>query len=230
MTGTSVRIVLVRHGETVANTEGRWQGQSDSPLTERGWEQARLLAQALAREPLAAVYSSPLGRAMNTARLVAEPHGLPPLASSRLIELNVGSWTDRLASEIREESPELSRAWKDSPWSVRLPGGETMAELQDRALAFFDEAMPRHLGETVAVISHGAIIYTVVTHALERPLTDLWLKEARFSNCQIGRLEWMPGRGLSIVDLCEISHLEPVGVITGWRVAEPHPNVARSGA
>src|SRR5437660_8866268 len=90
--GTAVRILLARHGETVFNVEGRWQGQADSPLTERGLAQARELARALAHEPIAAIYSSDLGRAFLTAAEVATPHGLQVIADRRLREIDTGEW------------------------------------------------------------------------------------------------------------------------------------------
>src|SRR4051812_19585817 len=100
MGGTPVRILLARHGETVFNIEGRWQGQADSPLTERGRAQARELGRALASEPIAAVYSSDLGRAADTARAVAEPHGLKVITDERLREIHVGEWTGKGRAEI----------------------------------------------------------------------------------------------------------------------------------
>src|ERR1700675_244272 len=100
MPGTPVRLLLVRHGETVFNVTGRWQGQGDSPLTERGLAQARELGRALAHESIAAVYSSDLGRAMQTAREVAAPHGLDVQSELRLREINVGGWTGKNGAEI----------------------------------------------------------------------------------------------------------------------------------
>src|SRR5207249_8628682 len=93
MSGTPVRILLARHGETVFNVDGRWQGQSDSPLSDRGLAQARELGRALADEQIAAVYSSDLGRAMATAREVGAPHGLAVQAEPKLREIHVGGWT-----------------------------------------------------------------------------------------------------------------------------------------
>src|SRR5260221_4186889 len=100
MSGTPVRILLARHGETLFNVEGRWQGQSDSPLSERGLAQARELGRALASETIAAVYSSDLGRAMSTAREVAEPHGLTVQAEPQLRGIHVGGWTVLDGAEI----------------------------------------------------------------------------------------------------------------------------------
>src|SRR5919197_1148474 len=126
MGGTPVRILLARHGETVSNLEGRWQGQTDSPLTERGLAQARELGRALADEPLAAVYSSDLGRALETAREVAAPHALEVTPDPRLRELHVGRWSGRVGRESRGEFPGLSALWGDRPAELVLPGGESL--------------------------------------------------------------------------------------------------------
>src|SRR5262245_53758645 len=148
MTGTPVRIALARHGETVFNVERRYQGQSDSPLTERGFQQARELAESLKNEPIAAVYSSDLGRAFETARLVAAPHGLDVMQDPRLREVDVGDWTGLSAAEVAATDFERLQAWQSRPATVRLPCGETVADVQARALAFFAERMPEHAGQT----------------------------------------------------------------------------------
>jgi broad specificity phosphatase PhoE len=217
--GTPVRIALVRHGETVHNVEGRWQGQSDSPLTERGREQARRVAAALAREPVAAVYSSDLGRALATARAVAAAHGLEVGADARLREIHTGSWTGRSGAELRQEQPATMQAWRERPWALRLPGGEGLADVQARALAFCDEVLPRHTdeGSVVVLVAHGTINQALLVHALGRPLTELWLKE-RIGNCQISWLEWTPSTW-RVVELCDARHLEGVGTLQGWRAA-----------
>src|SRR5215207_3510449 len=144
MTGTPVRILMARHGETVFNIERRFQGQSDSPLTERGVAQARELAHALATEPVTAVYSSDLGRAFETAMVVAVPHGLDVIADPRLREVDVGHWSGLNGAEIDATDGERLRAWHLRPASVRLPNGEALAEVMARALDFFSERMRDH--------------------------------------------------------------------------------------
>src|SRR2546421_444789 len=164
--GTPVRILLARHGETVFNVEGRWQGQSASRLTERGLAQARELARALADEPIAAVYSSDLGRAVDTAAEVAKLHHLAVTTDERLREIDTGAWTGKGRAEITAEFPGGLEAWATQPTSMRLPNGETLFEAQTRALAFFAQRMPAHAAQTVVVISHGAIGQTILVNAM----------------------------------------------------------------
>jgi broad specificity phosphatase PhoE len=216
MGGTPVRILLARHGETVFNMEGRWQGQSDSPLTARGQAQAVELARALEGEPIVAVYSSDLGRALSTAQAVASLHHLPVSADTRLREIDVGGFTGKARTEIEAEFPGALAQWAMTPAAMRLPGGETLAEAQARALTFFTERMPDHLGQTVVVIAHGAIGQCILVGAMGRPVEDLWLAE-RIDNCQISRLEWTAQQGLTLVELCDVRHLETVGSLRVWR-------------
>src|ERR1700704_485348 len=206
MSGTPVRILLARHGETVFNLEGRWQGQSDSELNDRGLAQARELGRALADEPIAAVYSSDLGRAMSTAHEVAEPHGLTVHAEPKLREIHVGGWTGLNAAEINARYPGQGMIWLTAPATLHLPDGESLREVQSRALGFFAERMPQHADQTVVVIGHGALNQAILIAAMGGRVEDLWLKE-RIDNCQISRLEWTPTNGLTLVELSDVRHL-----------------------
>ena len=199
--------------------EGRWQGQADSPLTERGLAQARELGRALGSDSLAAVYSSDLGRALDTAREVAASHGLEVTTDPRLRELDVGRWTGRLGAEIRENDPELMALWRERPADLVIPEGETLAQAQARALAFLDERLPAHAGRDVVVITHGALTQCILVAGMGGSVADLWLKE-RILNCQISRLEWTPRAGLRLVELSDVRHLSEVGSLTVWRVAD----------
>src|SRR5262249_40752158 len=155
--GTRVRILLARHGETVYNVEGRWQGQLDSPLTERGRAQAAELARALLDEQLAAVYTSDLGRAADTAAAIASLHQLAVTPDVRLREIDVGDWAGKNVAEIDAEFPGGRERWHTRPSQCSLPNGESIEAAQTRALEFFRERMPAHAGETVVVITHGAL-------------------------------------------------------------------------
>lgn len=219
MGGTPVRILLARHGETVFNVEGRWQGQSDSPLTERGKAQARELARALANEPIAAVYSSDLGRAAQTAEGIAVLHGFHVITDERLREIDTGEWTGKGRAEIEANWPGGLHDWAIQPSKFVMPGGESIHAAQQRVLGFFAERMPGHAGQTVVVISHGAVCQTIVVAAMGKTVNDLWLKE-RMDNCQLSRLEWTAAHGLELIELSDVRHLEEVGSLQGWRTTD----------
>ncbi len=219
MGGTPVRILLARHGETVFNVEGRWQGQADSPLTDRGRAQAAELARALADEQIAAVYSSDLGRAADTAAEVAALHQLEVTTEPRLREIDVGAWTGKHRDEINAAFPGGLKAWATRPSGYQLPEGEQIRAAQARALSFFNERMPTHVGQTVVVISHGAVGQTILVDAMGGTVDDLWLKEG-VDNCQISRLEWSVESGLELIQLVDVRHLERVGSLRVWRTTE----------
>lgn len=211
--------MLARHGETQFNVEGRWQGQADSPLTERGLAQARELGRALSTTAIAAVYSSDLGRAMQTAFEVATLHGLQVRPDVRLREIETGGFTRKSAAEIDAEYPGERQGWATAPAAMRLPNGETLVEAQTRALAFLAERMPRHADQTIVIISHGGIGQAILVNAMGGTVTDLWLKE-RVDNCQISRLEWTAASGLKLIELSDVRHLEAVGSLRNWRTTD----------
>lgn len=148
------RIVLIRHGETDWNVEGRYQGQADPPLNARGREQAHKLARELAKTGIDVIYSSPLRRAWETAEIVARVLGVPLHPEPRLMEIHQGEWQGRLRSEIAARYPELFRRWLTEPWEVTPPGGEHLRDVQRRVYAAVDEILARHRGQTIALVTH----------------------------------------------------------------------------
>lgn len=154
---TSTRLALIRHGQTAWNREGRYQGQADPPLNARGVAQAVALAERLAATPDFApvgVYASPLRRAWQTAEILARRLGIPLWPEPRLMEIHLGSWQGVLASEIARRWPEAFARWERDPWTVRPPGGETLAEVQQRVNAALDDILQRHTGATVVLVAH----------------------------------------------------------------------------
>ena len=146
-------ILLARHGETDWNRENRFQGHADPPLNETGRAQAADLAGALANEPLAAVYSSPLRRAFETAQIVGAPHGLEPVPVDALREVDVGSWQGLTRAEIEERFPEQFARWLD--YEQGWDDGESYDEMGRRVLAALLELAATHEGERILAVSHG---------------------------------------------------------------------------
>ena len=151
------RILLIRHGQTEWNRQQVFRGRADIPLSNVGVEQAIALAERLAEEPIAAVYSSPLARALVTAEHVARPHGLQPLRVEGLTDISFGAWEGRPHEEVRQEDGELYARWQSQPHLVRLPDGETLAEVRQRGTAALDDIVTRHSGSTVAVVAHRVV-------------------------------------------------------------------------
>jgi probable phosphomutase (TIGR03848 family) len=157
-------LLLVRHGltdETGRRLSGRLQGVH---LNGTGRSQARALAERLAVLPLAAIYSSPLERALETAGPLAEGQGLEPEVREDLAEVDFGEWTGLWMEELAGR-PEW-QAYNARRRSTRPPGGESMAEVQARAVAALEQIRERHRGSLVAVFSHGDVIRAAVLHYL----------------------------------------------------------------
>src|SRR5437870_6749298 len=120
----TTRVLIVRHGTTALGAEDRFAGSTDVPLADEGREQAERLARRLASEPLVAVYASPMQRAMETATIVARPHGLGPVARDGLREINHGRWEGLRRREVEERYADEYAAWEEDPLACSPEGGE----------------------------------------------------------------------------------------------------------
>ena len=149
-------ILLARHGETDWNRQGRFQGHADPPLNATGRAQAAELAAELKAVGLAAVYSSPLRRALETAQAVAAEHGLDPVAVDALREVDVGSWQGLTRVEIETQFPEQFARWLD--YDQGWEDGESYEKMGRRAVAALLELALAHEGERVLAVTHGGPI------------------------------------------------------------------------
>lgn len=154
----STRIFLVRHGATTLTAEDRFAGAIDVPLSDYGREQATRLSLRLSGENIAAVYASPLGRALETARILAKPHRKEVQTRPALREISHGRWEQMTRQEVEETYPEEAAAWDDDPFTFAPAGGESGLAVTARALPEITEIVRAHAGETVAVVSHKATI------------------------------------------------------------------------
>lgn len=162
-----MRIFLVRHGETEPNRLGLALGRLDVPLNERGRWQAARLGEALSGEALAAVYSSPLQRALATATAIAEAHGLEVRVEERLIEMDIGEVDGLPFAEVQSRYPEFLKMWAgDEGPTTPMPGGERLVDVADRAWAALRELADRHQEETVAAVTHNFVILSLLTRAI----------------------------------------------------------------
>jgi broad specificity phosphatase PhoE len=170
------RIWLVRHGQTDWNAEGRWQGQTPHapPLNGVGLAQAQALADELARASYDAIYSSDLVRAKQTAEIIAAKLGLPVLFDPRLREVNLGAWEGLLGAEVERDFPLELAERRANPAHQRPPGGETVAEVAERArAALSDIHSARPVGSVIAV-THGVTMATALCLANGVPLASVF--------------------------------------------------------
>jgi len=156
------RLILVRHGRTAWNVEGRFQGHADPPLDDTGWGQAAAVATALRPTPVAAVLSSDLTRARQTAALIALGRGLRVTLSSELRETNLGCWTGLSRAEAAQRFPDEYRAWHNDPHSTRRGGGETEAEAGARVARHIGAVARAWPGQAIVVVCHGLALRAAV--------------------------------------------------------------------
>lgn len=164
------RLLLIRHGESTWNAEGRVQGWANPPLSEIGCEQARQLARRLAGEErsLAAIYTSSLMRARQTAEAISAVFGLAAQADERLREMHVGDLTGLTGPEIEQRFPEWIALRRAGQW-VTPPGGEDGDSFADRSMAAMADLLARHPEQTVAVVSHGGTLGVCLAGLLDLP-------------------------------------------------------------
>jgi broad specificity phosphatase PhoE len=163
---TSTRLLLARHGETDWNRIGRWQGHADPPLNETGRRQATELAELLAGDGIAAVYSSDLIRASETARAVGKRLDLTVVEDPALREIDVGSWSGLTRAEVEQRFPEGYARWLRGEIGH---DGETREQLTERAVRATLQIATRHPGESVLVVTHGGVIRALRRHAAGDP-------------------------------------------------------------
>jgi broad specificity phosphatase PhoE len=207
-----VRVVLVRHGETEHNRGQLTLGRADVPLNDRGRLQAAAIAASFTRRP-AAVYSSPLGRCRETADAIAVATSSKVIVEPELIEMDVGEMEHLTREELRQRHPEFLRLWMEDPSTVRMPGGETLEEVQDRAWGFLERVSGefRSGGESgdVVAVTHNFVILTLVCRTLGLPLAGM--RRFRAGVGSRTELEMGPA-GAALILVNDAGHLQRAGL------------------
>jgi broad specificity phosphatase PhoE len=165
-TGMSTRLFLVRHGATVLTAEDRFAGATDVQLSDEGRAQAGRLAERLRDEKLAAVFASPLGRTVETANIIAQPHGLSVELRDGLREISHGRWEQMTRREVEEQFPEEAAAWEEDPFTFAPAGGESGLAVTARALPVLVEIIRAHPDEALLIVSHKATIRLLLSSLL----------------------------------------------------------------
>ena len=165
---------LIRHGQTDWNEERRAQGQSDSRLTELGEQQASSLGQRLRPVKFDKAFcSSSLRTRQTAANLFAETE-LEIEYLDSLREIFLGPWEGTLYDEIEQEEPDSFRHFWEEPHLSDVVGAESFFDLQARAMTTIEKIAERHLNQCIALVSHGALIKTILCHVEGRPMHELW--------------------------------------------------------
>ena len=167
----TARLVLIRHGETAHNKDGVTLGRADVPLNDRGLLQARAIAASFDAPP-AAIYTSPLSRAADTAHAIAVATGTHVEVATELIEMDVGEMEHLAYDDLRAKYGDFLREWMIAPAHARMSGGETLAEVQERSWSWVERTVSKHSGDTIVAVAHNFVILTIACNALGLPLDD----------------------------------------------------------
>jgi len=183
-------------------------GWTDEDLNEEGVRQAEMLAQRLRGWPIREVFSSPLKRAIRTAETVARSHSLPVQRVEDLGEMRIGSWEGMFAGEIAAKYPQLWKVWRTNPRDFRMPGGESLAEVSQRAIRAFDRVMENSEGRMVLAVTHDVIVKLLVAYCLEVS-ADIY-RRLEVSNASLTVIE-QDGEKRKLRVLNDTGHLEEWG-------------------
>lgn len=208
----ATRIIAIRHGETAWNVDTRLQGHLDIALNTTGIWQAGRVAQALADEPIDAVYASDLLRAWQTANAIAHATEAPLLAHQGLRERGFGEFEGKTYAEIEATWPEASQLWRKREPHWAPPGGESLTTMRERILTTASTLAQQHIGGQIVLVAHGGvmdILYRLATgQELQAPRS--WT----LGNAAINRLLWTP-EGFTLVGWADSRHLEGAALDEG---------------
>ncbi|MGC9335898.1 MAG: histidine phosphatase family protein [Anaerolineae bacterium] len=220
-----IRIIIIRHGRTAWNAgEGpqeRFRGIVDLPLAAEGLEQAEATAQRLRKVPLAAVYSSPLERAVRTAEIIAAPHNLAVRALPGLSSMDYGDWAGQLRSDVARRWPDLYRRWRRDPFSITVPGGDSAASLRERAVGALQKALAHQQDHTtIALVSHQAVTKTLACTLVGLPDIAYW--RVHQDLCNLSLIDYEPETGVFSLsgsnDTCHLGLSLPCTAGNGVRI------------
>jgi broad specificity phosphatase PhoE len=157
---------MVRHGATVLSAEDRFAGATDVELSDEGREQAQRLAERLSQEKITVVYASPMGRTVETARILAAPHDLEVRTCDGFREISHGHWEGMMRHEVEEKFPNEMAEWEKDPYTFAPPGGESGLAVTARALPALIDLVREHPGENILVVSHKATLRLLLSSLL----------------------------------------------------------------
>lgn len=197
-------LYLIRHGETEGAETKRYKGSIDIPLSEKGIEQIRKTSAFISAEVqkngsakvnsnlqnfrasgLTAVYCSPLNRALKSAEIIAEPHGLKPSVIPDLRERSFGVWEGMTFTEIKEKYPEEFESWANNPLKYSPIGGESTIEVRDRVINALEKILNAHNKEHIAIVAHGGVNRIILCYIMGIPLENIFRVEQDFAAVNI---------------------------------------------
>jgi len=166
-------IMLIRHGETEWNVEETFRGRADIELNETGIKQAQLMAKYLEDFPIEAVYSSPLKRAIKTAEAIIDSRSIDVTPAEELIDFDYGEWQGLSHNTVRRKRKALYDEWLKNPHLVRIPKGESLDDVRERAISLMNQLTAKHQGN-IALVSHRVIHKVIICALLGLDNSHFW--------------------------------------------------------
>ncbi|MCG8346918.1 MAG: histidine phosphatase family protein [Chloroflexales bacterium] len=203
-----MQLILIRHGETDWNVTLQYQGHAQVPLNERGREQAQLAAGRLKHNRAVALYASDIVRAWETAQIIGDTLGLTPQTMPELREIDVGRWEGLTPEQLYRQFPDHMQEYERDPARTVRLGGESYAQLQERALVALQRIQETHQhDETILAVSHGGTIRALLCHVIGLDLGyfgRMWLDNGSLTELRYGKHGWRLYR------LNDAAHLEGI--------------------
>jgi phosphoserine phosphatase len=202
------KIYLLRHGETEWNRDQRAQGCSnDIPLSETGLKQAEAVANRLKNEKIDLFFSSPLKRAFQTAKKIAELHNSDVAIHREFLEINFGLWEGLNFQEIGEQYPEIIKIWRATPHLAEIPNAENLISLKERSMRKLNELLKEHEGKNIAIISHGITCKVIISALMGIELGNL--HKIRQDNTALNIFEYRNNNfyTLQLNDTCHLKEI-----------------------
>lgn len=198
-------VILVRHGQTEWNRFERFRGRADVPLNEAGILQAAATGERVAAEwQPSAIYTSPLSRSVKTAEAIARHFGLPVQAMAELADIDYGEWQGLSPEEVSHTWKTELDNWYEKPHLARIPGGESLSELRERAMKAVNELIGRHPGGTIVIVGHTVINRIILLGVLGLGNDRFW--RIKQDTCAINVFEAENGE-FTLVSLNDTCHL-----------------------
>jgi probable phosphoglycerate mutase len=203
------RLVLIRHGETIGNQQNLWTGWTDTPLSEEGWDQVSRTARRLEQNELNAValYTSPIGRAQQTADAIGRVLRLSPIPDEALKEMHFGNLEAINGDRFAVDHPELYARWRDRlDETFGWPGGEARYEFRARTVAALQRLAATHRGQTVLLVTHSGFIRMALAHLQPERFGEWW--RVRLDNCGFTHLVMYSDGTTQVPIFNDIAHLD----------------------
>lgn len=199
------RITLVRHGETEWNVSGRWQGHADAPLTAHGEAQAKALGERFRKAKFDSCYTSDLGRAVHTSRLIGAPSALHFETDERLRERDLGIMQGLTTEEMLEQCPDAYESFRNKGPDYLIPEGESFRQFSERCISVIEDFSDRHVGQSLLAVTHGGVLGAIFRHVIGLSLDSP--RRYALLNCSVNVIEKKDG-DWNLLHWGDVNHID----------------------